>query len=149
LLTDKFGTHTDWSYFRVKSVKQSERRHTTTNALGASVSIIDRNFKEYGLVPLGVLQEQSGNIVATVPLTADLARRARTSGRVLLIYHLLNPYVFNSAYRLDPESDNPVAATVQGHYLIASLDAIWLYDIASGAIIAKLDKYAFSKAPLP
>lgn len=144
----------DYRSFTAKSDNINEGSYIGTNAFGTKVRVTSRKTVTYGLAygnprefaiskylgrhekSLGVSDRDS--LLIDIKMDTVTAIKAKPNLRALVVTKLISPYTSNATYYESPTFANPVSYYETYHYLIAHLEELWLYDITSGRIYAKV-----------
>ena len=120
------------SPIQAAETRQHLRDYVAGNAFNAKVRVSEWVHDLY------ILESSKNGIVhVNMKMSPAEARSLKESGRLLVVCHLIAPWILSDSSYMEPTIDSPVELTVRKHVLQVEIDQVWVFDQRTGRIIQK------------
>jgi len=127
----------------VRTTRVGQRSYTGTNAFGAVVDVDSKSYVQYGILNHDTWLFSTGKYgnperKYSVQMTPDEAKVLETAPKLLVICHLVSPWLREEAGWDDATLDVPIAVHTQYNYIQAIPEQLWIFNQKTGVVYAKL-----------
>jgi len=138
-----------------KTSMQNLGEYTGTNSYGAAALVKSENRDEYEIAfsNMDDFPTKSGlmdkDISVTFPMDASSAQRVKGNLRVIAVCRLVAPYATSDLGTHQATLGEPYMLVTHFNYIHANILELWIYDISSGQVLAKVRATEKVAAPSP